>query len=394
MTSAPTRPPLRVLSEPGVYRPDETGFSFYRDLVSLHLGTDTYGKAEERLKRNTLEHGDRSARAERALRQVEERTGIQFERRTNPNRLPGQGGYFAPPAWLEEMSLTAPRPERIVSELITSVPLPDGVSSINIPRFTAGTSAQGGADLAASPEQDVTDANASSSLITIEGMSDWPLQAFEQSASGGGHLDQIIHADLAAAADASLETNLIAGAGSSYGQLVGLLNLSGTTSGTYTSGSPTAGGLYTALSQLLGQTSDARKVRPQVILCRAARWFWLAAQVDTQGRPWVVPNDRFAVGATGGTMPLGTLAGLPAISTEAIPATLGTGGSQDAMIAIVPSDHLLFEGQDRLAALTNPLSGSLGIRFNLRRYVGAVLGRIPAGVGVLGGTGLAVQSGW
>jgi len=48
------------------------------------------------------------------------------------------------------------------------------------------------------------DTSVSSTVVTISGLSDWALEAFEQSPQGGAHLDRVIMADLVDAYDATL----------------------------------------------------------------------------------------------------------------------------------------------------------------------------------------------
>jgi len=105
-----------VGGESATYRPG--GSSFFADLIHARRGDRN---AADRLARNNSERGLES----RAL--------------GNTNATGGSGGEFAPPAWLVDEFVNLARPARVTADLFHKEPLPLGVSSINIPRISGGT---------------------------------------------------------------------------------------------------------------------------------------------------------------------------------------------------------------------------------------------------------------
>src|SRR5206468_1231202 len=145
------------------------------------------------------------------------------------------------------------------------------------------------------------------------------------------------------------------------------------------------------------QIGDARLMPPELWLMRTARWAWLATAEDTTTSP-IVPPGFFPVSVPPPTTPedkpnaVGVLLGWPIFADDGIPATLGS-GTEDAIIAARPSDHLLLESDLRTTVNVEPLSGTLQVRLQLWGYA-AHLARYPTGIATLRGTGMAVASGY
>jgi HK97 family phage major capsid protein len=122
----------------------------------------------------------RAERAERELRSVHQESA--FERRANPNRVDGQGGYFVPPEWLVSDYIDLPRFGRTLANSVRNLTLPGGTDSINIPKVATGT-ATGvqTADAAAVVSQDLTDTFVTAPVRTIAGQQDIAQQLLDQS---------------------------------------------------------------------------------------------------------------------------------------------------------------------------------------------------------------------
>ena len=390
----PSSPTVTVRSEPFTYH-RHSRTSFFRDML-LETRDPAAG---DRLRRHRQEMDvvsrEREERAWRALRSGD------FEYRVEPNRTDGQGGYFSPPLWLNELFATAPRPGRVLADLIRGhFDLPVGVSTINLPVILSGTAAQPVADTQAVPDQDVTDSPGSSAVVTISGQADSALQLLEQSPAGA-HLDWAFFQDLTSSYDADLEAQLLVGLGANYNQLLGVTNAD--TAVAYTSGSPTGAGMYPVFGKAAGTLADSRNLPPEAWLMRTARWSWLMTQEDSTGLPFGVFTQFFLGNEEGTPDPIGGLLGFPVFLDDAIPAnsTLGAGGytttpagTQDFVVALRPSDLILFEGQPQVNVYREPLSGSLGARIQLHNSVAAITNRFPAGIVTVGGTGFVVQSGF
>lgn len=387
-----------VTSEPLTYRKDAS-VSYFQDMAASADRRDP--AAQARLKRHAeemrVEIGLREVRARAAA----DRAGIEL--RISPSRLDGQGGYASPPLWLMDDLATVPRPGRVLAGLMPSFVLPAGVGEVNLPRLTTSTHTAVVVDGGAVTDRDITDAAATSPVVTIAGDADMALQLLEQAPSGG-YLDHVIFKDLAASYDRNLEVQLLNGSGAG-GNLLGVLNVPTGAAGsglaaviTYTDASPTAPELYPFLGQAVAQLGDARLLPPEVWLMRTAREAWILFAQDTAGMPLshpshspspVVPfmlDDRQPTqGSAIGTYPV--------FRDDAIPATLGA-GTQDTIVLCRPSDMLLLESAPRTLVDFESQSGTLGVRLQFRAYAAALVARYPTGIATVQGTGMAVQSGW
>ena len=383
---------IEVKNEPLTYRPDRP-FSYFRDRI---FGDHASGgqRAAERLQRHAQEMElateCREAKARRELRAA----GIEY--RVEPYTGAGHGGYFTIPLWLNQYFASANRPPRVLAGLMPKFPMPAGVSSISVPVITTGTAAQAAPDLDALPSQDIVDAYASTTTVTIEGEADVARQLLEQSPVGP-HLDWSLFLDLSEAYDSQLETQLIAGLGPSYRQILGVGNVSGIVSVPYTQGTPTQSGstgLWPLLGELVAQIGDGRDKPPEAWLMRTARWSWLNAGFGTDNIPFGVLSPNFLGSSPGTPWPIGPLYGLPVFLDDAIPANLGAGKNQDVVIALRPTDLLLFESAPITNVFREVGSGNLTARIQLHNKVACISNRRPAGIGVIGGSGLAIQAGF
>ncbi len=109
------------------------------------------------------------------------------------------------------------------------------------------------------------------------------------------------------------------------------------------------------------------------------------------------------------------LLGYPIYPNDAIPRTSGAAMNEDRIISFRHSDWLILESEAKTSvenlkhtsgsgaaqrdpaaaaiAMTDVLSGSLMIRFQMRRYAAALL-RYPSSVAYLQGSGMATAGGW
>ncbi len=359
-----------VAGEAATYRPDN-GMSFFRDLVSSKKGDF---EAAQRLQRNNSE--------------------MALERRAlgNTGGTGGSGGEFAPPAFLVDEFVALARAARVTADRLTKRPLPSGVSSVNIPKVTGGTSTSvqstQNTTVAAT---DPTTSQLSSPITTIAGKVVTSLQLLQQSPIA---LDQMILGDLAADYARTLDLQVISGTGAG-GQLLGLLNVAGITQTAYTQATPSvtgAGGFYATINKAIAAVATARFLPPTCILMHPRRWSWIAAAFDSSGRPLVSPSgnafnqvaDAAAVAAQG---PVGEMAGLPVYTDPNLPINLGAGLNQDPVLVMRAEDVYLWETDVTLASFDQPYSDSLGVLFRAHGYSALIGSRYPASIAVVNGTG-------
>jgi HK97 family phage major capsid protein len=326
------------------------------------------------------------------------------------SRTDGQGGYFVPPLWLIDEYIPYLRAGRTFADKWRNFPLPSGTDSINIPRVTLGTATgtQPG-DGAPVPGRDIQDSFVNARVMTVAGQQDAAIQLLDQSPIA---FDEIIFGDLAADYNMQLSAQLMLGAG--FPQLTGLFptGVLGTAQNTYgfvtqalglttaqwSGGTATTPSFYTATAQLLSQISRNRFMPPNGVISNPMAWYALASSVDTTGRPLVVPAQQgagfnAAAGDNDGPEaegPIGHILGLgweldpnipytfggttvPSIgtisngSTAATPGS-GTGSSYTPLIAAVWNDLFLWEGEMHSRTLSEVLSGTLQVRFQLYAY--------------------------
>lgn len=369
------------ITEPLTYREDAP-HSYFLDRILAER--DDRG-ALERLQRHGREVAGELERRERNARMVAAQHGVEL--RTNPNRTPGQGGNFSPPLWLIDQFASVPRPGRVLPRLAPVLPLPKGVQSVSLPRLTTGPSSATEPDLAAPSDTDLTDAAVTSPVVTIAGETEPSLQLLEQSPPGA-HLDWAVFKDLREDYDSQLEQQLISGTGSG-GQLLGLLNVSGTNAITDTSASPSGTQIFNFLGQAVAKIGDNRGAPPEAWLARTARYAWLATSEDLSSRPNLFQNH------SGSLFPIGDLALIPAYPDDAVPRNLGAGTNQDVLICCRPSDMLILESDPVTRVLTDVgVSSTLQVRLQIYTYVAALLGRYPTGISVVSGTGLVIATGF
>lgn len=383
----------RVVREPLTYD-RRAPHSWFADLVA-----DQHANNRAALAR--LEKHEREMRVELAARTVPERRNrgdvmpadVSFERRAGG--VPEAASHFTPPLWLLDLAGLAVRPERVLADLVPSFPLQRGVSSVNIPRLTAGTATGLTTPRGPVASRAFTDAPASSPVVPIAGFSDFPEAMVEQLPMGAAALDLVLWRDLLNDYDARLEAQLVAGTGFG-GQLTGLANVEGAESVSYISGSPTAIGAYKALGEAFGAVSDARRIRPECWLLRGGRWAFFTTGPDLEGRPLGVPAAANPAPVTpdGVPDPVGALLGLPVFTAEAMSSTLGgatpESGTQDQIIAARPSDYLLWESIPTVSLSREALSGTVEVRASLHKSAAFIANRYPSATCTIGGTGLVV----
>lgn len=411
---------VQVVSEPLTYRGDNAHeVSYFRDLATVSLPSVASrmkdpGGARERLEAHAAEMNvempkrnvERERRAQQRIAEAEARsTGGQrrgfetspFEQRVNPNRTDGQGGYFVPPLWLIDEYIPALRAGRVAAGLARQMELPEGTDSINIPKIA--TTTQVGvqtADNAAVASQDFTDTSVSANVKTLAGQEDVAIQLLEQ--SPGQIIDQVVIEDLMADYNRLVDTQVLSGTGSS-GQITGITQWGGTQSVTYSNATPAPSDLFAVEGALASRIATKRFSTENVhFLLHPRRWFWHASGLDGNGRP-IAESAAFGpvnvaalsegnIPAEGlvGRSPLLPQAGVYIDANVTTADTTGGGTGQDEALACKWDDLWLFEGALRTRVLSEILSGTLEVRFQVYNYV-AFLARYGESIAIATGSG-------
>lgn len=371
VADAAVAPRITVTRAESAYTPNGAN-SFVRDLLGAAKGD---GEARERLTANEREVLEKHP---------EYRDGTSGS---------GSFGSFIAPVYLIDEYAAKARPGRPVANALRNVGAP-GAVSISIPRVTTGASvASQNGDNGAVSETDFATTLLTRSTVTIAGQQDISIQSLEL--ANGAQVDQIIFQDLRAAYDAELDRQVLNGGGTS-GELLGLLQVSGVNSVTYTDASPTAAELYPKLMDALQQVATNRYLPADAIIMHPRRWAFLTAALDGQNRPLVTPvgpmNGLAEFGAQAAQGYVGQIAGVPVIVDPNIPTNGGAGTNQDSIAVVRSTDHILMESALRTRVLSEVGSANLTVRLQAFAYANYFAGRFPAGTSVITGTGLVTPT--
>ena len=161
---------------------------------------------------------------------------------------------------------------------------------------------------------------------------------------------------------------------------------------------PTAAGVYAAVAQGISSVARTRFLPPNAVIMNPARWYWFVSQVDSNGRPFVVPNGGAPYNAAGiatdvqAQGAVGTMAGVPVFLDPNISATYST--NQDRIIVARTSDLAMFNGPIRTRVLFETDANTMGVRFQVYSYSAFTSRRYSSAVAVVSGTGLVSPSGY
>ena len=362
---------VHVNSEPLTYAEERTNRSFFQDMYMSQAYGDI--EATERL---------RSHRDEMA---VEQRDGTT-----------AAFSGLVVPQYLTALAAQLARSGRPFADQCTQLPLGDSGMSINISRVTTGaTAAVQATENAAVSEQDIDDTLLSIDIRTVASAQQVSRQAIER----GTGVDALIAADMQGALATELDNQIINGSGSS-GQLLGLKNVSGINSVTYTDGSPTAAELYSKLVDAIQRVNSNRFAGADLIVMHPRRLAFLQAGVDGSGRPLVLPTMNVPQNAQG-IGPIagygntgGSIAGVPVVTDASIQIDAGSGNNEDNIFVVRRADMLLFEdpGTPAMVRMDQTAGLNLTITMVAYQYAAFAAGRYPASVSMISGTGLVAPT--
>ena len=356
-----------VTNEPLTYSEHNRSVSFFADLYNMQYNNDI--DASDRIRRHRQEMD------------IEHRDG------TTAN----YAGLVVP-QYLTQLAAELARAGRPFADQCTSIPLPDDGMTINISRVTTGSSAAAqAAENNAVAEQDIDDTLLTVDVRTIASGQQISRQAIDR----GTGIDTLIAADMMGAVATVLEDQVLNGSGSS-GNLLGLSNISGINSVTYTDGSPTGAELYKKIVDGIQQINSNRFAGADLIVMHPRRLAFLQSETDGNGRPLVVPTQNVPQNAMG-TGPVAgygvtgaSVAGLPVVTSGKISTAAGSGGNEDVIFIVRRADMLLFEDNTQPVMVRMDQTAGLNLTVTLVAYQYACFigGRYPASVSMLSGTGL------
>ena len=352
-----------VKDEPLTYRQDNHEFSFVKDFIDSVVSKDI--GATQRIQRH------------------------QQEMETRDGTSANYAGLVVP-QYLTDLAAPLARAGRPFADQCRSLQLPAEGLSINISRVTTGSSAAiQAAENDAVSETDIDDTLLTSNISTVASAQQISIQAMER----GTGIDALVTGDMMGAMSTVLDNQLINGSGAS-GQLLGISQVTGINSVTFTSGSPTVALFYPKLLDAVQQINSTSFRAPDLIVMHPRRLAWLQAAVDGNDRPLVlpianVPQNAMGTGPAAGYGNTGTqIAGLPIVTDANVRTDLGA-GTEDAVYVVSRNDMLLFEDGGPMFMRMDETAGlNLTLTLVAYSYVGFVPGRYPAAISAITGTGL------
>lgn len=360
-----TEPRIDVVSEPLTYREDVL-HSFFADLARTNLRRTEPGfdAAAGRLDRHRAE--------------------MDVEKRLNPRASLGFGGEFSPPLWVIDKFATPARAGRVIADLVQNMYLPAGVHEVHVPVLTTGATetVQGVDGVPASETDQITgDVAGNKTVVTIAGDVDAAQQLFDLTPMPG--YDGLVYTDLNRAYNEALERQLTAGTGTN-GQLTGVAVITGRQSDVAGSGvSVTQATGVPQIKPLIGQAMAAvgnnRKLPVTQLIMAPRRWAWIASDVSeiAQTQIWPLPGYQTVGEGQLGPIDAQPFAGLPTYQSAACMS--GAITATDVAIVLRYTDMYLYESDPYFVTMENPLSGTLEVRLQLRKYVSFPIVR-PAGI--------------
>lgn len=346
--------------------------SFFRDMVRA--------KTDMRAQQRLFRHQEQTEKhyAESGAAQQRDITG------------PGGGAGFIPPVWLADEWVKVARPGRKFADRVPKMQMPPQGETLTIPKISGGvTVASQTPENSAVSETDITSTTVTAPLVTIAGQQDVSRQSLERSFPG---LDMVIFDDLMRAYDAQLDNQLLNGALAS-GQHLGLQNVSGKITVTYTQTTPDGG---TALSKIYGavsQVASQRYMQPDLIVMHPRRAAWLASTLSSTFPLFQQGNLMQAAGQQDEGF-VGSIAGIPVLTDPNVVTNLGAGTNQDQIYVLYSQDFRLAEDALRQATFEEVLSGNLTVRLQIYAFSFWVPNRYPLSIAVVDGTGLAAPAGF
>lgn len=297
---------------------------------------------------------------------------------------------LVPPAYLVNAAALVQRQGRPTANIVSRMPLPPEGMNLIVPRGTSGATVA-----SQTPENtnvsntDEVWTNLTLPVVTIAGQQDISRQAVER----GSNVDQLVFMDLMGAYAAELDRQVLNGSGSSN-QMLGILQTAGIYSGTAFGAAVTATNFYSHVGGGLQNVLANRFLPPTHVVMSPRRYAWLLSQVDSAGRPLVVPagglnsgQNAQGIAEFGDTAVSGTLLGMTIVVDPSVPLNVGS-LSEDVVIVFRASDCWLWEdgdGSPKQLRFEQTLGGQLSVKAVLYGVAAFTAGRYPSAVAKFGG---------
>ena len=348
---------VKVVREEATYRPDAPdGRSFFRDLVFAANDHE----AALRLQRHDAET--------RAI-----------------DTTSGSGGGLVPPVWMQDMWVSVARPARAWANQLPALPgIEQPGMTISVPKVSTGVTVASNTEGSSVSSTDITTTTLTYTKRIIAGQQDLSIALLENSNPG---LDLVLARDLIGAYNAELDRQLIKGVSASN-EHVGLRNVSGIGTVTYTASSPTATDFIAVVGQANKYVYTNRYAPATHIVLSPKTATWLASASSTSFPVFQQGNVLLAQGDTEAGV-VGTLQGLKVIVDPNVGVAYGASTNESEAYVCRPDDMALMESQPVFRSLSEVLSGTLQQRIQLYAYSVGIQSRYPASIVKISGTGMS-----
>jgi len=313
---------------------------------------------------------------------------------------------FYPPEWMDREWVQARRQRRVAAALVQQAPLPDGGNQLEIPSY-AGAAPTTAADVMTGDNQlVVSNAPGAASVLTTPvsvyaGYLDIPRRLLERSLPG---MDMVIFNDIANDINRHVDLYTLYGNGSGL-QPTGIFNASNVLSVSFTDALNVTN-FYGHLADAVQQIQTGAFESPDAIIAHPRRIGWLLSQVDSSGRPLMVPNGSGPYNALGvvnsiappfgqddptesAVRPAGWIMGIPVYPDANISTTLGSGTNEDEILVGSFKNAILWEDRQGIREFT--FAGVASDHLNLRLQgvlYASFLVRFPQAFAVISGSSL------
>jgi len=365
---------MRVGREERTYRPDvdRKGAGFLRDVARQFLFNDA--EAAHRLQQHMIEE-----RVER---------GPYLERAAGDTTTANWAGLTVP-QYLTDMYAPAVANLRPFADICNHHDLPASGMTINISQVTTASGvALQASELGAVQATSLDDTLLTENVQTASGQQTLSRQAIDR----GTGIEEVTMQDLFRRYATALDSTLLTQSVTGVSALCNAAQIA------YTTGSPTAAGLY---PKILAATSTVEtallaQAIPTHAVMHSRRWYWLQSQLGSTwplfGNPlWDAQSGGHAdnVGynkGIRGRLPMG----LGVVVDNNVLTNLGVGTNQDELYVVASDECHLWEDPNAPVYIRaeQPKAANLGVLLVLYGYFAYTMRRYASAIGSVGGTGL------
>ncbi len=300
--------------------------------------------------------------------------------------------FVVPPTRLPGEIVEYRRFPSALADAVGSKPLDDSVNAISIPTVTTGLTASEQTENNAFATGNIAGGEVTAEVKTYGVYYDVSKRAVRRTQP---HVQDVLMDEAHRAVNDKVGTHMYYGSGVGD-QILGLANVAGKLTATYTDATPTAVELVDVLEAAEGVQVETNKREVEAYAVTPRLWSWLKRMRDSQGNRVVNVYGRNANAIGGGDGPVqaggfsGDIGGIPVLVDGHIVKNLGAGNNQTEIYLVTLSDYRLWESPDYVDIGTAAVVHMGKERFVVSRDVLWLPNLRPAGTTQVSGTGLII----